>query len=76
LVGPLDLEQMFVLVHIDCDKLVADFGGVLGCIDKTELLGIHLLEHLGTLIEIDGLGLDFLVPSDLVQTLAEEDHIS
>jgi len=66
---------MFVLVDVHGHKFVANFWGVLGCIDQAELLGVHLLQDLRLLVEVDALRFDFLVPSDLIQTLAEEDHI-
>ena len=70
-----DVENVFLVFHVDGDKLVTDLGGVFGVVNQTELLGFDVDLELRVVLKLDSLTFDLLAPAVLVQALSEEDHV-
>lgn len=70
------LKNGLLVLHVNCDKLVANLRSVLSIVHQAELVRGDLLFQLGILIESDALGLDLLAPAVLVQALSEKDHVA
>ena len=72
--GYFELLVLFVF-HEHSDELIANLRGMFRVIDQTELLSLHLLFESWLFLDFKPFTLDFLGPSDLVQTLTEENHV-
>jgi len=63
------------MLHKNCDKLIANFRGMLRVVSKAELLLLHALLKLRFVLDLDVLALDLLGPAELVQALSEQDGV-
>lgn len=69
------LKNGLLVLHVNCDKFVANLGSVLSIVHQAELVRGDLLFQLGVLIESDTLRLNFLAPAVFVEALSEKDHV-
>lgn len=70
-----NLKNRLLVLHVNCDKFVADLRSVLSIVDKAELVRGDLLFQLWVFIESNTFRLNFLAPAVLIQALSEKDHI-
>lgn len=76
LVMLLNIDNRFLVLHVDCYELVADFGGVLGVVNQTKLLISNIILKFWVVFKFDAFGFDFFAPAVLIQAFPEEDNVS
>ena len=69
------LKNGLLVLHVNCDKFIANLGSVLSIVHQAELVRCDLLFQLGVFIESDTLRLNFLAPAVFVEALSEKDHV-
>ena len=65
-----DLKLAFVLLHVDCDEFVANFGGMLRCVHYAEWVLFKCVKILGLCLTVT---LPTLLPTNLIEALAKKD---
>jgi len=71
-----DVENVLLVLHVDRDEFVTDFGSVLSVINQTELFVLYVSLHVWIVFKSDTFALDSLGPSVLIKALSEEDDVS
>jgi hypothetical protein len=61
-----DVENVFLVFHVDGDKFITDLGGMLCVVNQTELLGFDVNLELRIILKFDSLTFDLLAPAILV----------
>ena len=65
-VGPINIRNRTVILHIHRNEFITDFGRVFRRIRQTKLRALHLRLDVGVFGEVDLVGLDTFGPPDMV----------
>lgn len=70
-----NVDDRFLVLHVNGHELVTDLRSVLCIINQTKLFVGNVVFHFWIVFQFDALTLDFLSPAILVEALAEENHV-
>ena len=70
-----DIKYVFLVLHVNRHKLIANFRCMLGIVNHAELLVGHVIFHFWIVFQFDALTFDLLAPTVFVKALSEEDNV-
>jgi len=70
-----NFKDVFLILHVHCDKFVADFRRVFSIIDQTELFGLNIKLQDRIIFKPNSFTFDLFTPSVFVEAFSEENDV-